>query len=37
MKGMVLYFIPCEIAVLALVTYVSDLVLWVPRLATYVG
>ena len=36
-KEMVLYFIPCEIAVLALVTYVPDLVLWIPRLAGYVG
>lgn len=36
-KEMLLYFIPCEIAALALVTYVPDLVLWVPRLAGYMG
>ncbi|RLE08761.1 TRAP transporter large permease [Candidatus Aerophobetes bacterium] len=36
-KEMLLYFVPCEIGVLALVTYVPDLVLWLPRLAGYAG
>ena len=36
-KEMLLYFIPCEIGVLAIVTYVPDLVLWIPRLAGYAG
>ncbi|HDN84553.1 MAG TPA: TRAP transporter large permease [Candidatus Aerophobetes bacterium] len=36
-KEMLLYFIPCEIAALMLVTYLPDLVLWLPRLAGYAG
>ena len=36
-KEMLLYFIPCEIATLMLVTYFPDLVLWLPRLAGYAG
>jgi len=36
-REMVLYFLPCEIAVLAMVTYLPDLVLWLPRLAGYAG
>lgn len=36
-REMLLYFIPCEIAALAIVTYVPDLVLWLPRLAGYAG
>ncbi|MCD6257258.1 TRAP transporter large permease [Candidatus Aerophobetes bacterium] len=36
-REMLLYFIPCEIATLMLVTYLPDLVLWLPRLAGYAG
>ncbi|MEA1964694.1 MAG: TRAP transporter large permease [Candidatus Aerophobetes bacterium] len=36
-KEMLLYFIPCEIAGLVIITYVPDFVLWLPRLAGYVG
>ena len=36
-KEMLLYFIPCEIAALVAVTYIPDFVLWLPRLAGYVG
>jgi len=36
-REMLLYFIPCEIAALMLVTYLPDLVLWLPRLAGYAG
>lgn len=36
-KEMVLYFLPFEIGALAIVTYVPDFVLWLPRLAGYPG
>lgn len=36
-REMLLYFIPYEILALAIITYVPDLVLWLPRLAGYAG